>query len=153
MEVIVIKENKKIFNGYAYTVHHKLVSNIQWKCSNKNSTTFPAILVTYSDYKNPINESDHSHAGDENLEVVEKAKSEMLKRVLTTTSTPSQMFAEVINQMSRSNLSFTKYDMNSITSMEILKLNTERLKHIILSIVLLLGVKCPRFRKYIYRET
>ncbi|KAL4092416.1 hypothetical protein QTP88_026917 [Uroleucon formosanum] len=51
------------------------------------------------DYKNPIVESDHSHAGDEHVEIVEKAKSEMLKRISTTTSTPSQIFAEVINQV------------------------------------------------------
>lgn len=42
--------------------------------------------------------SDHSYDGDENLEVVEKAKSEMLS-VSTTMSTPSQIFAEVINQV------------------------------------------------------
>ncbi|KAL4126118.1 hypothetical protein QTP88_010347 [Uroleucon formosanum] len=43
-------------------------------------------------------ESDHSHAGDEHVEIVEKAKFEMLKRI-STTSTPSQIFAEVINQV------------------------------------------------------
>jgi len=47
MEVFVIKENKKIiFNGYAYTVHHNLVTSIRWKCSNKISKQCPGILVT-----------------------------------------------------------------------------------------------------------
>jgi len=47
MEGFVIKENEKIiFNGYAYTVHHNLVSSIRWKCSNKISKKSPGILVT-----------------------------------------------------------------------------------------------------------
>jgi len=60
MEIIIIKENKKIiFDGYAYTVHHNL---------------------------NLIN-----------LETVEKAKVEMLKRVSTlSTSTPSQIFRQEV---------------------------------------------------------
>ncbi|KAL4132274.1 hypothetical protein QTP88_009463 [Uroleucon formosanum] len=101
IEVFVIKENEKIiFNGYAYTVHHILASCIRWKCSNKISKKCPGILVTFNDYKNPTIEVEHSHAGDENLETVEKAKFEMLKRVSTfSTSTPSQIFAEVINQV------------------------------------------------------
>jgi len=47
MEVFVVAENKKIiFDGYAYTVHHNLVSSIRWKCSNKISKKCPGILVT-----------------------------------------------------------------------------------------------------------
>jgi len=47
IKIFVIKENKKIiFNGYAYTVHHNLVSSIRWKCSNKISKKCPGILVT-----------------------------------------------------------------------------------------------------------
>jgi len=50
--------------------------------------------------KYPTIENEHSHAGDANLEIVEKAKAEMLKRVSTfSTSTPSQIFAEIINQV------------------------------------------------------
>ncbi|KAF0748233.1 MULE domain-containing protein [Aphis craccivora] len=100
MEVSVVKENKKIiFDGYAFTVHYNLVSSIRWKCSNKISKKCPGILVTSNNYKNPTIEVEHSHADDANLETVEKAKAEMLKRVSTfSTSTPSQIFAEVINQ-------------------------------------------------------
>ncbi|CAH1730898.1 unnamed protein product [Aphis gossypii] len=54
-------------------------------------------IVTSNNYKNPTIEVEHSYAGDANLETVEKAKAEMLKRV--STSTPSQIFAEVINQV------------------------------------------------------
>ncbi|CAH1722789.1 unnamed protein product [Aphis gossypii] len=98
MEVFVVKENKKIIlDGYAYTVHYNLVSSLRWKCSNKISKKCPGILVTSNNYKNPTIEVEHSHAGDANLEIVEKAKAEMLKRV--SISTPSQIFAEVINQV------------------------------------------------------
>jgi len=50
-------------------------------------------------------EAEHLYAVFENLETVEKAKSEMLNRVSTFSAlTPSQIFAEVINQVPEQDL-------------------------------------------------
>jgi hypothetical protein len=45
--VKLIKDGKKIiFGEFAYTIQHKLIKTLRWKCSQKSSKKRPGILTT-----------------------------------------------------------------------------------------------------------
>ncbi|KAF0713632.1 FLYWCH-type domain-containing protein, partial [Aphis craccivora] len=93
-EVVILKAGKKIIiNGFAYTINHNLSTSIRWKCSQRLSKKCPGILITSKGFTNPQLINYHSHAGDHNLAVVEKAKEDMNNRMKITTNKPSQVFS------------------------------------------------------------
>ena len=98
----VIQSNKggaKIcFNGYMYTKQIQRGNKIRWRCV-KRANDCTGILLTTADVEKPSLLKEHNRAPDPTMIEVKKRLNEMKRKAVDTHEKPSQIFAQVAEQV------------------------------------------------------